>query len=115
MSIDTSAIYIATLKTEKGDIRIELFADEAPMTVNNFIFLAEQGYYDDTTFHRVIPDFMAQGGDPEGTGMGGPGYSFPDEISFNLRFDDEGYLAMANSGPDTNGSQFFITFGPTPH
>ncbi len=115
MSIDTSTIYIATLKTEKGDIRIELFADEAPMTVNNFIFLAEEGYYDDTTFHRVIPDFMAQGGDPEGTGMGGPGYSFKDEISFNLRFDDEGYLAMANSGPDTNGSQFFITYVPTPH
>jgi len=115
MSIDTLAIYVATLKTDKGDIRIQLFADEAPITVNNFIFLAERGYYDGTTFHRVIPDFMAQGGDPEGTGTGGPGYSFQDEISFNLRFDDEGYLAMANSGPDTNGSQFFITYGPTPH
>ncbi len=115
MSIDTSAIYIATLKTEKGDIRIELFADKAPLTVNNFIFLAQEGYYDDTTFHRLIPDFMAQGGDPEGTGLGGPGYSFKDEISFDLRFDGEGYLAMANSGPDTNGSQFFITYGPTPH
>jgi cyclophilin family peptidyl-prolyl cis-trans isomerase len=115
MSIDPSKIYIATLHTEKGDIRIELFADKAPMTVNNFIFLAEEGFYDDTTFHRVIPGFMAQGGDPEGTGLGGPGYHFDDEFSPGLRFDDEGYLGMANSGPDSNGSQFFITYEPTPH
>jgi cyclophilin family peptidyl-prolyl cis-trans isomerase len=115
MTIDPTKIYLATMKTEKGDIKIELFADKAPITVNNFIFLAEQGYYDDTTFHRVISDFMAQGGDPTGTGTGGPGYQFEDEIVPGLTFDDAGYLAMANSGTDTNGSQFFITYVSTPH
>jgi cyclophilin family peptidyl-prolyl cis-trans isomerase len=84
------------------------------VTVNNFVFLAQQGYYNGTTFHRVLEDFMAQGGDPTGTGMGGPGYQFEDEFS-DLTFDKAGLLAMANSGPNTNGSQFFITYGPTPH
>jgi cyclophilin family peptidyl-prolyl cis-trans isomerase len=115
LMLDQSKIYLATLETEKGDIQIELFADRAPITVNNFIFLAEQGYYDDTTFHRVLPDFMVQGGDPTGTGGGGPGYHFEDEIDFDLLFDGAGYFAMANGGPGTNGSQFFITYGPTLH
>ncbi len=114
MSIDPGKIYLATFKTEKGDIQVQLFADRAPKTVNNLVFLAEQGFYDDTTFHRVLPDFMAQGGDPTGTGTGGPGYQFEDEFSPDAQFDDAGYLAMANNGPDTNGSQFFITYGPTP-
>jgi cyclophilin family peptidyl-prolyl cis-trans isomerase len=115
LTFDQSKIYLATLETEKGDIQIELFADRAPITVNNFIFLAENGYYDGTTFHRVLEGFMAQGGDPTGTGGGGPGYRFADEIDFDLFFDEAGYLAMANGGPDTNGSQFFITYGPTLH
>ena len=114
MSIDSDAIYLATLQTERGDIVIELFADRAPMTVNNFIFLAEMGYYDNTTFHRVIPDFMAQGGDPAGTGTGGPGYTFEAEILPDQSFDEPGYLAMANRGADTNGSQFFINYVPVP-
>lgn len=112
LTIDNSKIYLATMETEKGDIKIELFADRAPITVNNFIFLAQEGYYDDTTFHRVLANFMAQGGDLTGTGTGGPGYRFEDEIDFGQLFDEAGYLAMANGGPDTNGSQFFITFGP---
>jgi cyclophilin family peptidyl-prolyl cis-trans isomerase len=114
MQIDTDQIYIATLKTQKGDITVELFAARAPLTVNNFVFLAEQDFYDGTTFHRVIPGFMAQGGDPTGTGSGGPGYRFEDEIVSGMRFDQEGLLAMANSGPNTNGSQFFITYAPAP-
>jgi cyclophilin family peptidyl-prolyl cis-trans isomerase len=114
MSIDPEKIYLATFKTEKGDIQVELFADRAPRTVNSFVFLVEQRFYDDTTFHRILPDFMAQGGDPTGTGAGGPGYQFEDEFSPDLQFDDAGYLAMANSGPNTNGSQFFMTYGPTP-
>lgn len=114
MSIDPEAIYIATLQTEKGDIVIELFAEKAPVTVNSFVFLADKGYYDHTTFHRVIPDFMAQGGDPTGTGTGGPGYTFEDEVHAGLRFDSPGYLAMANRGSNTNGSQFFITYAPVP-
>ena len=113
MTIDPEAIYLATLVTEKGEIKIELFASKAPLTVNNFIFLARAGYYDGTTFHRVLADFMAQGGDPTGTGGGGPGYHFEDEFHPDLRFDGAGYFAMANGGPNTNGSQFFITFGPT--
>lgn len=113
LSIDPGKIYLAILETEKGSIKIELFARQTPVTVNNFIFLANAGFYDNTTFHRVLPDFMAQGGDPEGTGAGGPGYRFQDEIIPGLNFDEAGYLAMANSGPGTNGSQFFITFGPT--
>jgi cyclophilin family peptidyl-prolyl cis-trans isomerase len=112
--IDPGKIYQAVLKTAKGDIVVELYADKAPRTVNNFVFLAREGFYDNTTFHRVIDGFMAQGGDPTGTGSGGPGYTFPDEIVPGLVFDRRGLLAMANSGPNTNGSQFFITFGPTP-
>lgn len=114
LTIDPNTIYNATFKTEKGDIVVELFADKAPNTVNNFIFLAKQGFYDNTTFHRVLDGFMAQGGDPTGTGTGGPGYTFPDEIDPNMRFDRSGLLAMANAGPNTNGSQFFFTFAPTP-
>jgi cyclophilin family peptidyl-prolyl cis-trans isomerase len=114
MTIDTAKGYLATLKTEKGDIKIELYVDRAPKTVNNFIFLANEGYYDDTTFHRVLPGFMAQAGDPTGLGTGGPGYTFEDEIDPGLTFNEAGVLAMANKGPqtNTNGSQFFITYAP---
>jgi len=114
MQIDVNETSFATISTAKGDIVIELFADKAPNTVNNFVFLARQGFYDNTTFHRVIPDFMAQGGDPTGTGTGGPGYSFSDEFHPDLGHDRAGVLSMANSGPDTNGSQFFITYEATP-
>lgn len=113
--IDTSKSYRARFKTEKGDIVAELYADRVPMTVENFINLARAGYYDGTTFHRVIPGFMAQAGDPTGSGRGGPGYEFADEFHPTLRHDSAGILSMANAGPNTNGSQFFITFGPTPH
>jgi len=106
--------YYANLVTEKGALKVKLFAEEAPETVNNFVFLAREGYFDGTTFHRVIPDFMAQGGDPTGTGMGGPGYSIPDEFHQELRHDRPGILSMANAGPNTGGSQFFITYGATP-
>jgi cyclophilin family peptidyl-prolyl cis-trans isomerase len=112
--IDPDAIYLATFKTDKGDIVVELFANRTPVTVNNLVFLAQEGFYDGTIFHRVIDGFMAQGGDPTGTGTGGPGYRFQDEIISNLSFDEPGLLAMANAGPGTNGSQFFITFEPTP-
>jgi cyclophilin family peptidyl-prolyl cis-trans isomerase len=115
MAIDPTRHYSAVIETEKGDIDVELFADKTPVTVNNFVFLARQGYYDNTTFHRVIDGFMAQGGDPTGTGTGGPGYRFQDEIVPDLVFDQPGLLAMANAGPGTNGSQFFITYVPTPH
>ncbi|OGO26290.1 MAG: hypothetical protein A2W33_10115 [Chloroflexi bacterium RBG_16_52_11] len=114
LKIDTGKQYIATLHTAQGDIVIELFADVAPLAVNNFIFLAQNGWYDGVTFHRVLPDFVAQAGDPSGTGFGGPGYAFINEVSPDLKFDREGLLAMANSGPDTNGSQFFITYAPAP-
>lgn len=110
MTIDTSKEYEAIFTTEKGEMRFRLFDDETPITVNNFVFLATQGFYDGTTFHRVLEDFMAQGGDPTGTGGGGPGYQFQDEFDDNLSFDRRGLLAMANAGPGTNGSQFFITF-----
>jgi cyclophilin family peptidyl-prolyl cis-trans isomerase len=112
MTIDTQKQYFATLQTDKGDIRIQLFADKSPRTVNNFVFLARAGFYDGVTFHRVLQDFMAQGGDPTGTGMGGPGYEFADELDPSLTFSEPGVVAMANSGPNTNGSQFFITFTP---
>ena len=114
MEIDTNRQYIATIKTAKGDIVLELFADKAPLTVNSFVFLARRGWYDGVTFHRVIKGFMAQAGDPSGTGLGGPGYIFRNEIDSSLHFDKPGMVGMANSGPDTNGSQFFITFGPQP-
>ena len=114
-ALDTSRNYTARFKTEKGDIVVELFADRAPRTVENFVNLARSGFYDGTTFHRVIGGFMAQGGDPTGTGTGGPGYQFADEFHPSLRHDGPGILSMANAGPGTNGSQFFITYGPTPH
>ena len=113
MTIDTDKQYLATIETEKGDLVLELFAADVPVTVNNFVFLARDGYYDNTTFHRVIPDFMAQGGDPTGSGRGGPGYKFADEFTSHTHV--TGALSMANAGPDTNGSQFFITYSPQPH
>jgi len=103
------------IQTERGNITIEMFEDEAPNTVANMISLIEKGYYDGLSFHRVIPDFMIQGGCPHGTGTGGPGYDFDDECAPDRRHDSAGVLSMANAGPGTNGSQFFITHGPTPH
>jgi cyclophilin family peptidyl-prolyl cis-trans isomerase len=113
--IDPQKRYHAVFKTEQGDFEAELFADKAPRTVNNFVFLAREKFYDGVTFHRVIKDFMAQGGDPTGTGTGGPGYKFTDEFHPALRHDGPGILSMANAGPNTNGSQFFITHRATPH
>jgi cyclophilin family peptidyl-prolyl cis-trans isomerase len=113
MVIDPKKQYTAVIETEKGDITIKLFADKVPVTVNNFVFLAREGFYDGTIFHRVIADFMAQGGDPTGTGTGGPGYRFKDEFHPSLKHDKPGILSMANAGPGTNGSQFFITHVPT--
>ena len=115
MEIDPEGEYLADIQTNQGTISVELIAEDAPITVNNFVFLARQGFYDGVVFHRVIPDFMIQGGDPTGTGTSGPGYRFRDEIVPSLIFDSAGILAMANSGPNTNGSQFFITVAPTPH
>ena len=115
LTINPDASYTATFKTAKGDVVVDLFAKQVPNTVNNFVFLAREGFYDNITFHRVIPDFMAQGGDPEGSGRGGPGYQFADEFDASLRHDKPGILSMANAGPNTNGSQFFITHVPTPH
>jgi cyclophilin family peptidyl-prolyl cis-trans isomerase len=106
--------YQAVFKTDKGDIVCDLYAEKTPRTVNNLVFLARQGFYDNTIFHRVIANFMAQGGDPTGTGMGGPGYDFADEFDRSLRHDAPGVLSMANAGPNTNGSQFFITHVATP-
>lgn len=114
MEIDAKKTYSAILKTDNGDITVNLFADKTPRTVNNFVFLARQGFYDGTIFHRVISNFMAQGGDPTGTGTGGPGYRFADEFNPTLRHDKPGMLSMANAGPNTNGSQFFITHVATP-
>jgi len=113
MTIDTSKQYIATIQTEKGNIVLELFANDVPVTVNNFVFLAHEGVYDGTTFHRVIPGFMAQGGAPSGTGGGRPGYTFADEFSEHTHV--AGALSMANRGPNTNGCQFFITYTPQHH
>lgn len=115
MQIDPKKQYKAKVETDKGTMVIELFADKTPMTVNNFVFLAREGYYDNVIFHRVIDNFMVQGGDPTGTGSGGPGYKFGDEFDASLKHDKQGVLSMANAGPGTNGSQFFITHGPTPH
>ncbi len=114
MAVDPKKNYQATIETDKGNIVVDLFADKAPKTVNNFVFLAREGFYDDTIFHRVINDFMAQAGDPTGTGTGGPGYRFEDEFDPSLKHDKPGMLSMANAGPGTNGSQFFITHVPTP-
>ena len=113
--IDSACDYRVTIITSKGPIEIDLFEKEVPNTVSNFVALAESGFYEDILFHRVIANFMAQVGDPMGTGAGGPGYSFPDEFSPNLSHNQPGILSMANAGANTNGSQFFITFGPTPH
>ena len=115
MTIDVSKEYFAAVKMANGgEFTIQLFPDKAPKTVNSFVFLARQGYFNGLTFHRVLEGFMAQGGDPTGTGSGGPGYEFENEDN-DLSFDKAGVVAMANAGRDTNGSQFFITFGPTPH
>ena len=114
MTIEPLKQYLATLHTASGEVIIQLYADKAPFTVNNFVFLARQGWYDGITFHRVLPGSIVQTGDPSGTGMGNPGYLFGDEIDPSLRFDRPGVVAMANAGPGTNGSQFFITFGPAP-
>ena len=114
LTIDPDVNYLARMDTEKGEIIIELYAGKAPRTVNNFIFLAQEGFYDGVIFHRVIDHFMVQGGDPTGSGTGGPGYRFEDEFDPSLKHDKPGVLSMANAGPNTNGSQFFITHVPTP-
>ena len=116
MTIDTKKSYQARFLMEGGgEFLVDLFEKVAPNTVNNFVFLCRDGFYDGVTFHRVIPGFMAQAGDPTGTGSGGPGYTFRDEFHASLRHDRKGILSMANSGPNTNGSQFFVIFTPTPH
>jgi peptidyl-prolyl cis-trans isomerase B (cyclophilin B) len=116
MSIDSKKRYVAHFKTNRGEFDVELFADRAPETVNNFVFLAKEGFYDGVSFHRVIANFMIQGGDPDGSGRGGPGYKWRDEASaLRLKHDSAGVLSMANAGPNTNGSQFFITHAPQPH
>lgn len=115
MLIDPNKKYTATVVTERGNIVIELYPQHAPKTVNNFVFLAREGFYDGLIFHRVIRDFMIQGGDPTGSGRGGPGYKFEDETSGNPLKHGTGYLSMANSGPNSNGSQFFITHSPQNH
>lgn len=115
MSIDTTKNYRATIRTSRGTIALDLFPEHAPKTVNNFAFLAGEQFYDGGSFHRVIPDFMIQGGDPTGSGMGGPGYRFEDETAGNPLRHETGVISMANAGPNTNGSQFFITHGPQPH
>lgn len=115
MMIDSTKSYSATIKTDIGDIILDLYVDKAPKTVNNFVYLSKDGFYDGVIFHRVINNFMAQGGDPTGTGTGGPGYRFDDEFDPSLRHDGPGVLSMANAGPGTNGSQFFITHVATPH
>ena len=115
MQIDAKKKYFVTMETTKGPIEIQLFPEHAPKTVNNFVFLAREGYYDGVTFHRVISNFVIQGGDPTGTGMGGPGYKFEDETKNNPLIHETGMLSMANANPGTNGNQFFITHSPQPH
>jgi peptidyl-prolyl cis-trans isomerase B (cyclophilin B) len=115
MQIDPSTAYRATIQTPRGAIVLDLHPEHAPMTVNNFVSLARDGFYDGLVFHRVIPNFMVQGGDPNGTGTGGPGYQFADETAGNPLTHERGVISMANAGPNTNGSQFFITHDPQPH
>jgi peptidyl-prolyl cis-trans isomerase B (cyclophilin B) len=115
MNIDTDRAYQVIIETDRGAIELELYPEHAPVTVNNFVFLARESFYDGTIFHRVISDFMIQGGDPTGTGRGGPGYRFQDEFDNNPLRHERGVISMANAGPATNGSQFFITHGPQPH
>lgn len=115
MTVQGNKNYTAEVKTSKGDFTLKLYADKAPLAVNNFVFLAQQGYYDGVPFHRVLEGYIAQAGDPTGSGAGGPGYSFADEIVDSLKFDRAGLLAMANSGTNTNGSQFFITYSAAPN
>ena len=115
MQIDPAKKYRVTMTTSKGVIEIELYPQYAPKTVNNFVFLARESFYDGIVFHRVISDFMIQGGDPTGTGRGGPGYRFADEFVGNPLIHERGVISMANAGPGTNGSQFFITHSPQPH
>lgn len=115
LTIDLTKSYTATIETERGNIVIALDAQNSPLTVNNFVFLAREGFYDGVTFHRVISDFMIQGGDPTGSGRGGPGYRFPDEVQSSPARHERGVISMANAGPNTNGSQFFITHSPQPH
>lgn len=115
LTIDVKKSYKATIETDRGNIEIEFYPQYAPMTVNNFVFLAREGFYDGVVFHRVIADFVIQGGDPTGTGMGGPGYKFGDEVMGNPLKHERGVISMANAGPGTNGSQFFITHSPQPH
>ncbi len=113
--VDPKKTYHATIETDRGDIEIKFYPQHAPKTVNNFVFLAREGFYDGVTFHRVISNFMIQGGDPTGTGRGGPGYRFEDEFEGNPLIHETGVISMANAGPNTNGSQFFITHSPQPH
>jgi cyclophilin family peptidyl-prolyl cis-trans isomerase len=114
MTIDPNKQYTATIKTDVGDVVVQLFADKTPMTVNNFVFLAKQGWFDNIIWHRVIPGFIAQSGDPSGSGYGGPGYAFSNEIAADAHFDKAGVMGMANAGPNSNGSQFFITYARAP-
>ena len=115
MEIDPKKVYTVRMDTDRGEIQLELYPQHAPKTVNNFVFLARQGFYDSVTFHRVIANFVIQGGDPTGTGRGGPGYQFEDETRGNPLRHETGMISMANAGPGTNGSQFFITHSPQPH
>lgn len=115
MTIDKTKTYVVTIQTSRGDIVVEMYPEHAPKTVNNFVFLAREGYYDGVSFHRVIDGFVIQGGDPTGSGRGGPGYQFEDETRGNPLKHGTGYLSMANAGANTNGSQFFITHAPQPH
>ena len=115
MQIDPQKTYRVTIETNRGNMELELYPEHAPKTVNNFVFLAQDGFYDGIVFHRVISDFMVQGGDPTGTGRGGPGYQFEDEVAENPLRHEAKVISMANAGPNTNGSQFFITHSPQPH
>jgi peptidyl-prolyl cis-trans isomerase B (cyclophilin B) len=115
LTIDVDQVYLVKLETTKGDIQLELYPEHAPKTVNNFVFLVNEAFYDGITFHRVIASFMIQGGDPTGTGTSGPGYKFEDELTSNTLKHDSKVISMANAGPNSNGSQFFITHLPQPH